>query len=95
MTTKGGKRNGSGRPIGTPNKMTAEMRGFFTTFLTQNVDKFQILFDRVSSENPSKALDILLKISEFTVPKLRQVEFKEETPRDKEITPPIKWADEL
>lgn len=93
MTTKGGKRKGSGRPKGTPNKMTKDLRDFFKSFLDKNTDKVQSLFDQVAKDNPSKALDIFFKVSEYIVPRLRQIEYREEAEKI-EVRPPIRWTDD-
>lgn len=72
--SKGGKRLNAGRPKGTPNRTTKEVRQQFEHLLNNNVDKLQSLFDKVAEENPTKAIELILKVSEFVLPKLKAVE---------------------
>lgn len=68
-----------GRQKGTPNKATARLRKAFTELLEDNIDKVQELFDKVAEKNPQKALELLLKLSEFALPKLRAIEVNNES----------------
>jgi hypothetical protein len=68
-----------GRQKGTPNKATATLREAFTELLEDNMGKVQELFDKVAEKNPQKALELLLKLSEFALPKLRAVEVNNES----------------
>ena len=43
----------------------------------------QELFDKVAEKNPQKALELLLKLSEFALPKLRAIEVNNELEEDK------------
>ncbi len=76
--TKGGKRPNAGRPKGTPNHATKEVRQQFEHLLSNNIEKLQSLFDRVAAENPTKAIELILKMSEFVLPKPK-AEIKETT----------------
>ena len=67
-----------GRQKGTPNKVTARLREAFTVLLEDNMVKVQELFDKVAEKNPQKALELLLKLSEFALPKLRAIEVNNE-----------------
>ena len=73
----GGKRQGAGRPAGSENKLTKELRQHFETLLNNNVDKLQSLLDKVAEDNPTKAIELILKVSEFVLPKLKSVELPE------------------
>ena len=66
--------NRNGRPKGTVNKSTEQIRNFYQSFLETNMEKMQQLFDEVAAENPSKAIELILKVSEFVIPKLKAVE---------------------
>ena len=39
----------------------------------------QELFDKVAEKNPQKALELMLKLSEFALPKLRAIEVNNES----------------
>lgn len=64
------RRKTGGRQRGTPNKATAEARNVFAAFVETNAPKAQELFERVAKDDPAKALELLAKLAEFTIPKL-------------------------
>ena len=68
-----------GREKGTANKATARLREAFTDLLEGNMGRVQELFDKVAEKNPQKALELLLKLSEFAIPKLRAIEVNNES----------------
>ena len=72
-----------GRIKGTANKATARLREAFTDLLEGNMGRLQELLDKVAEKNPQKALELLLKLSEFALPKLRAIEVNNE-PEDKQ-----------
>lgn len=63
-----------GRQRGTPNKVTRSVREALRTFVEGNVDKMDDLFERVAKEDPAKAMDLLLRASEFCAPKLARTD---------------------
>ena len=73
MANNTGRKYG-GRKKSLSNKGSVELREAFTELLQCNIGKVQELFDKVAEKNPQKALEILLKLSEFAVPKMRAVE---------------------
>ena len=68
-----------GRQRGTANKATARLREAFTDLLEGNMGRLQELLDKVAEKNPEKALELLLKLSEFVLPKLRAIEVNNES----------------
>ena len=54
--------------------------------------KVQELFDKVAEKNPQKALELLLKLSEFAIPKLRAKEVNSES-EDKHTSLDIRIID--
>ena len=78
MANKTGIKYG-GRLKGTPNKATARLREAFTDLLEGNMGRLQELLDKVAEKNPEKALELLLKLSEFVLPKLRAIEVNNES----------------
>lgn len=77
MANNTGKKYG-GREAGTPNKVTKELREAYSDLLENNIGRVQELFDKVAEKNPQKALELLLKLSEFAIPKLRAIEVNNE-----------------
>jgi hypothetical protein len=68
-----------GRKKGTANKATTRLREAFTDLLEGNMGRLQELLDKVAEKNPQKALELLLKLSEFAIPKLRAIEVNNES----------------
>ncbi len=78
--TKGGYREGSGRPKGSPNKVTKQFRDTIQQLLDNNAENVEIWLTQVAigdDENkpdPKGALDMLAKLAEFAAPKLARTE---------------------
>ena len=77
---KGGYREGSGRPKGSPNKVTKQFRDTIQQLLENNSENVEIWLTQVAvgdDENkpdPKGALDMLAKLAEFAAPKLARTE---------------------
>jgi hypothetical protein len=69
---KGGYREGSGRPKGTPNKATADVKQAIAAFTSANVDKLDEWLNSI--DDPAKRLDLYFKALEYTMPKLARTE---------------------
>jgi hypothetical protein len=69
-----------GRRKGIPNVVTSTVRGIFTEFVEHNIVGAQKLYDRVAAKDPAKALDVLVRVAEFVVPKLNRTEVTPGTP---------------
>ena len=65
---------GKGRPKGKQNLATAEMRTIFTNILENNLGLIQIKLDIIAKENPIKYVELVLKISDYVLPKLNSVQ---------------------
>jgi hypothetical protein len=79
---KGNKLQGSRK--GVPNKTTQEIREAFQLLIENNQDKMQLWLTETAIEEPARALEIILKMSEYIVPKLSRTEVKAEV-TDKSI----------
>tara|TARA_R110002167_G_scaffold17152_2_gene65942 strand:- start:182 stop:469 length:288 start_codon:yes stop_codon:yes gene_type:complete len=79
---KGNKLQGSRK--GVPNKTTQEIREAFQLLIENNQDKMQLWLTETAMEEPARALEIILKMSEYIVPKLSRSEVKAEV-TDKSI----------
>jgi hypothetical protein len=69
---KGGYREGSGRPKGTPNKATADVKQAIAAFTSANVNKLDEWLNSI--DDPAKRLDLYFKALEYTMPKLARTE---------------------
>lgn len=65
---------GTGRPKGSTNKVTGQAREFFEQILQRNFHNIEDSLTYVQADNPAKYLDLILKMSEFAIPKLRSVD---------------------
>lgn len=61
---------GPGRPAGSPNRATAEVREALSDLVASNLPRLQEWLDRVAKHNPKAALEIYVKLVEFVVPRL-------------------------
>lgn len=66
--------NRGGRPKGSPNKATADARLAFKNLMDKNTPKMQAWLDEVAKEDPARAMELVLKLAEYVLPKLQRQE---------------------
>lgn len=66
--------NRSGRPKGSKNRISEEIKEAFAGLLENNLEQYEQWLLRVAADDPGKALDLALKISERFVPMLSRQE---------------------
>lgn len=71
---KGEVTNPKGRPKGKPNKTTAEIREAYQKLVEDNLANMTKWLGEVAMENPEKAMELMLKLSEYMIPKLARQE---------------------
>ena len=71
---KGEVTNPKGRPKGKPNKTTAEIREAYQKLVEDNLTNMTKWLGEVAMENPERAMDLMLKLSEYMIPKLARQE---------------------
>ena len=80
QSRKGHTNNPNGRPLGIPNKATADARKAIAAFVDNNAHRLTGWLDRVAEENPSKAFELFQSVVEYHIPKLARTEsFVEQT----------------
>lgn len=71
---KGEVTNPKGRPKGKPNKTTAEIREAYQRLVEDNLTNMTKWLGEVATDNPERAMDLMLKLSEYMIPKLARQE---------------------
>ena len=66
--------NPKGRTKGKPNKTTAEIRDAYQQLVEDNLTNMTEWLTQVAAENPEKAMELMLKLSEYMIPKLARQE---------------------
>jgi hypothetical protein len=69
-----GNSHSKGRAKGSKNKSTTEARNIFIELLNSNLPKIQSKLDILGRENPAKFIELILKLSEFAIPKLTAIQ---------------------
>jgi len=64
----------SGSRAGRPNKTTQDVREAYKTFVEGNIANLQKWMKEVATKHPDKALEFMLKFSEYFVPKANKTE---------------------
>jgi hypothetical protein len=64
---------GPGRPAGSRNRTTTEVREALADLVVGNVPRLREWLDRVAKHNPKAAADLWLRMAEFVAPKLARV----------------------
>ena len=66
-----------GRTTGTPNKVSKDVREAYQALIESNLENMNSWLTEVSKENPAKALELMIRLSDFVLPKLKQIEFND------------------
>ncbi len=78
MANTTGKKWG-GRSKGTPNKQTQEIREAYKQLIEMNLDNMSKWISTIAEDSPEKAVDLIVKLSDFVIPKLNRTEIKDVT----------------
>ena len=70
--SKGGNRPGAGRPKGSKNKTTTEVRALLTSAIADELESIPEYLEKVS--DPEKKLNILAKFLPYIAPRLQSAE---------------------
>jgi hypothetical protein len=66
--------NPQGRPKGSRNKSNEAIRLAYTNLIEGNLDNITQWLEDVAERDPAKALDFMLRLSPFVLPKLQQTD---------------------
>lgn len=79
---KGKTNNPAGRPPGTPNKVTGELREMINDFLNDNIDKVKTDFLKLQ---PRDRVKLFIDLLQYSIPKFQSIHANIETPDDNTI----------
>ena len=80
MFKPGQSGNPNGREKGSKNHATKEIKQRYTELIQGNLDSIQTWLNATAAVDPSKALDFLIKLSPFVIPKQVAQEVTFESP---------------
>lgn len=66
--------NPNGRPKGSKNKATEEIRQAYQRLTEANLENMTLWLQQIAAEDPAKAMDMMIKLSEYVIPKLARQE---------------------
>jgi hypothetical protein len=80
MFQKGQSGNPNGRAKGSKNHATKEIKERYTQLIQGNLDSIQGWLNKTAAVDPAKALDFLIKLSPFVIPKQVQQDISFDSP---------------
>ena len=63
------KGEASGRPKGSMNKSSKDIKQAFQLLIENNIGNLNVWLNNVASKDPAKALNIIINLSEYVIPK--------------------------
>lgn len=76
MPFKKGNKYGKGRPKGSLNRSTEQMKLTIARAVNEQLSELKSDLDKIREEDPAKALAISIKLMEYTIPKLKAMDVK-------------------
>lgn len=70
--------NKAGRPVGAINRSTEQMKLTIARAVNNTLDTITKDLEEIKKRDPEKAIDLALKLMEYTLPKLSRTEMKAE-----------------
>lgn len=66
--------NRNGRKPGSKNKNTVAIRNAYQNLVEMNLENMSTWIQQVAADSPEKAVDLMIKLSEYVIPKLARTE---------------------
>ena len=74
MFKPGQSGNPNGRPKGSKNHITQDIRRAYQELTEANLDNMTTWLAQIAAEDPARAMDLMLRLSEYIIPKLARQE---------------------
>lgn len=71
---KGLSGNPEGRPSGAKDKVQSDIKQAYQSLVEGNLTNIETWLSKVAAKDPAKALDFMLRLSEFILPKIKSVQ---------------------
>jgi hypothetical protein len=78
MPFEKGHKLAKGRPPGSINRSTEQMKLSIARATNRVLDDMPVILDKLIKEDPKAAVDLAIKLMEFHIPKMSRVEMKAE-----------------
>ena len=66
--------NPGGRPRGATNKVTRDIRSAYQQLVEFNLENMSLWLADIAADNPEKAFELMIKLSEYVIPKMQRTE---------------------
>ena len=66
--------NPGGRPKGATNKVTRDIRSAYQQLVEFNLENMSTWLADIAADNPEKAFELMIKLSEYVIPKMQRTE---------------------
>ncbi len=71
---KGFTNNPNGRKKGVPNRVTSDIKEAYRLLVESNLSNMQGWLNEIAAKDPARAINILIELTEYVVPKLARTE---------------------
>ena len=75
---KGQSGNPKGRPSGAKDKIQTDIKESYQQLIEGNLSNIETWLKKVAANDPAKAIDLVMRLSEFILPKIKSIELKGE-----------------